>query len=510
MRNCGAALHLRRSWVLTRAVDEKRTDPWTESQVREFLAEARIPMRLAAKRRFRFSRLEDKGSSLHGSEPSTEMRRRAEQRLPKGTVQDGSVLSLPFADETFDFAGSIEVFRYLNAADNDLGHRELLRVVKPGGVFFGTYVNRFVADGFISSPGAFGTRLTRRRWRAMARANSFGPREIDVPRTPIRVSPNQEPRSLVSGLRHRRGPQDAWSRQMTRTGGVRSDFQPSNLPYSSSEGSVFTRVELRCSLDFPWPHPAICRSKEGGIVPDRNLTVSLCVCAALVAAGCSGNSVSVPCYSELRVDLAVSVDGEGQSIVLDEVLWTITGNGTAPMSGAIDTSAPGATPSVEVFGLNPGSYMIDLEASTVDGETRCRGSAPFDVSAGVSTEVAVLLRCKVSQRFGAVRVNGKFNICAELTQAVVAPLQTSIGNRIAVRSQAEDEEGDPIAYAWTADSGAFGNPSAAATFYTCEEAGIHSLTISVSDDGFVYCDDRWTVAIRCVDEGGTGGTGGNG
>ena len=243
---------------------------------------------------------------------------------------------------------------------------------------------------------------------------------------------------------------------------------------------------------------------------DRNLALFLWVGAALLAAGCSGNSVSVPCYSELLIDLEVSVEGEDQSILLDEVLWTLTGNGMAPMSGAIDTSAPGATPSVEGFGLNPGSYMIDLEGSTDDGETRCRGSAPFDVTAGISTEVAVLLRCKVGQRFGAVRVNGKFNICSELTKAVVAPLQTSIGNRIAVRSQAEDEEGDSIAYAWTADSGSFEDPSAADTFYTCEETGDHSLTVSVSDDGFAYCVDSWTVAIRCVDEGGTGGTGGNG
>jgi len=246
------------------------------------------------------------------------------------------------------------------------------------------------------------------------------------------------------------------------------------------------------------------------MVPKRKSSSLLLVAVALLAASCSGNSVSVPCYSEVRIDLEVNVDGEARSIVLDEVLWTLTGNAMDPMSGAIDTSAPGATPSVEVFGLNPGSYVIDLEASAEDGDTRCRGSAMFDVTAGVSTEVGVLLRCKLGQRFGAVRVNGNLNICSDLTKAVVAPLQTSIGNRIAVSSQAEDEEGDPIAYAWTGDGGTFANPSTAATFYTCEETGVHSLTIAVSDDGFAYCVDSWMVAIRCVDEGGTGGTGGNG
>jgi hypothetical protein len=180
------------------------------------------------------------------------------------------------------------------------------------------------------------------------------------------------------------------------------------------------------------------------------------------------------------------------------------------MVGVIDTSDPNATPSVEVFGLAPGAYVVELEATSESGEGTCRGAAPFDVTAGAAREVAVLLRCKVGERLGAVRVNGKFNLCAELTKAVVAPLQTSVGNVIAVRSQAKDDEGDAIEYAWTANSGTFANPSAAATFYTCEETGNDQLSISVSDDGFDFCVDAWTVDVRCVDGHGTGGSGGSG
>ena len=58
----------------------------------------------------------------------------------------------------------------------------------------------------------------------------------------------------------------------------------------------------------------------------------------------------------------------------------------------------------------------------------------------------------------AVRVNGEFNMCPELTKAVVAPLQTSIGNVINVRSQAEDAEGDALEYSWTADNGILRKP----------------------------------------------------
>ncbi|MDB4278515.1 hypothetical protein N9917_02800 [Deltaproteobacteria bacterium] len=232
--------------------------------------------------------------------------------------------------------------------------------------------------------------------------------------------------------------------------------------------------------------------------------------AALLTAGCSGNSSAVPCSSILRVELKVTTEVEGLDPVINEVLWFITGNGTAPMMGTIDTSDPNATASVEVFGLEPGHYEIELEAESDDGASSCRGSAMFDVTAGVATEVAVLLGCSGEERLGAVRVNGDFNICPELTKAVVAPLQTSVGNDIDVRSQAVDAEGDAIEYSWTADSGTFANPSAAATFYTCEETGDHRLTISITERGSDACVDDWTVDIRCVDGSGTGGTGGSG
>jgi hypothetical protein len=214
----------------------------------------------------------------------------------------------------------------------------------------------------------------------------------------------------------------------------------------------------------------------------------------------------------LLIDLEVATDGEGPGPVINEVLWAITGNGVAPMVGSIDTSAPNTTPSVEVFGLRPGTYMVHLEASSDDGKTSCQGSAMFDLVAGLTTEVAVLLRCSTGERFGAVRVNGKLNICPELTNAVVAPLQTSLGNIITVGSQAHDPEGDTIQYSWTANSGTFANSSAPDTFYTCEQTGKHQLTISVTDHDAKHCVDTWTVDITCVHHGagGTGGAGGIG
>jgi hypothetical protein len=151
------------------------------------------------------------------------------------------------------------------------------------------------------------------------------------------------------------------------------------------------------------------------------------ICGALTALGCVGTDTDTGQQGEtgsLSLDLVIA-DG----IVIDQVGWQITGNGM-DMSGDIDVSAPGSTASVEVFGLPPGeeNYLVTLAAESADEQVGCRGSAEFNVEIGETTDVMVILNCKLPRRFGSVRVNGEFNICAELIKAVVSPLQTSVGN----------------------------------------------------------------------------------
>ena len=88
------------------------------------------------------------GFSVTGIEPSAEMRRLAAEHVPAALVSGGSVLDLKFEAESFDFAFAIEVFRYLNTDDNEAGHQEVVRVLKRGGLYFGTYVNKWALDGF--------------------------------------------------------------------------------------------------------------------------------------------------------------------------------------------------------------------------------------------------------------------------------------------------------------------------------------------------------------------------
>ena len=125
----------------------------------------------------------------------------------------------------------------------------------------------------------------------------------------------------------------------------------------------------------------------------------------------------------LSLQLTIAGDVE-----IDEVAWVITGGDMPSMNGTIDTSAPGSTASIEVFGLPPSigkDYTITMEAIATDEETTCKGSEDFGIDIGeVTQDSSVMLNCKRPQRFGSVRVNGEFNICAELTKVVVSPLQT--------------------------------------------------------------------------------------
>ena len=222
-------------------------------------------------------------------------------------------------------------------------------------------------------------------------------------------------------------------------------------------------------------------------------------CAASFAVGCTTSTEpQASSGSAGSVELALeAVD----SVELDSVDYVITGGDIEPMSGTIDTSAPGATASVEVFGLPPGDgYTVTMEATSEDGQTSCKGSADFSVVAGQATDVMVILSCKRPPMLGGVRANGKFNQCAQLTKVSVAPLQTSIGADIDVSAAAADAEGDAITYEWTATGGSFADDAAAATSYTCTDPGMQEVTVTASDDDFEYCDDSWTVSVNCVGE----------
>ena len=110
--------------------------------------------------------------------------------------------------------------------------------------------------------------------------------------------------------------------------------------------------------------------------------------------------------------------------------------------------------------------------------------------------------CPIDQRTQCIPVEcpSTVNRCAELTGALVAPLQVAVGFDIDVTAEAEDEEGQPIEFLWTSVRGSFADPNADTTTYRCETVGDDLITVQVSDDQFEFCKDSWQAVVTCVSE----------
>ena len=220
--------------------------------------------------------------------------------------------------------------------------------------------------------------------------------------------------------------------------------------------------------------------------------------AAVTGVGCGGDSSPDAAAGSLEMTLELVQGGD-----IDEVAYQIIGSNTL-VEGTIDTSAPGSTASVEVYGLPPGDdYVIEMTATSSDGSTTCSGEETFAVDANRVTELMVMLRCKSEPRLGGVRVDGKLNICAELTKAVASPLRTSEGTAVSVAANANDADGDAVAYRWTASGGTIDDSTARETTFVCGDSGSATVTIEVSDDGFEDCIDGWQFDVDCVRSGDT-------
>jgi hypothetical protein len=124
----------------------------------------------------------------------------------------------------------------------------------------------------------------------------------------------------------------------------------------------------------------------------RLLSWMVCSTAlAFAAAGCSTDTQPGEVGGALSLELTIA-----EGVEIDEVAWRISHRDMTDMTGTIDTSAPGSTASVEVFGLLPGGgYVVYLTATSTDEEVTCGGSTPFSVEVGQVTDVEVMLNCKL-------------------------------------------------------------------------------------------------------------------
>ena len=161
---------------------------------------------------------------------------------------------------------------------------------------------------------------------------------------------------------------------------------------------------------------------------------------AVSVPGCSTNVPEAGPPGSLQMSLELP-----GNVSIDEVEYEISGNGITPIGGLIDTTGPGTTVTFSVVVPAGQGYLLGLNAESTDGGHSCRGTAPFDMQAGHTTNVSVTLTCK---RTGDLHVSGGFNHCAEVSQPFVSATQMTVGESIQLSVVGVDEEDDPIEYSW--------------------------------------------------------------
>lgn len=229
--------------------------------------------------------------------------------------------------------------------------------------------------------------------------------------------------------------------------------------------------------------------------PQLNLVLAACF-AALAVFGCN---------SEPQQDgpaLSARFEIEASDIV--RVAWEVSGGGlTEPIAGLAEVQT-GTTPSVAVTIMDlpvATGYGIVLVAYDATDTNICRGSAPFDIAEGVTTNISLVLTCSISSTLpsGSVGIDATFqdNICPVINQLNVVPQTIAVGQTAQVSVNATDQEGATLQYTWSSLAGTFGDPTAASTVYTCEQALTHNISINVSD-GDTFCDQSRLLNVTCV------------
>ncbi len=191
---------------------------------------------------------------------------------------------------------------------------------------------------------------------------------------------------------------------------------------------------------------------------------------------------------------------------INTVNWVITGPG-----GASTVVQTGSVPlnnstmiSFLVGGIPSGAgYLISVSGVSTDGSVTCAGSAPFNTTSHMTTNVAVTLQCNATvPEAGSVLVSGTTFNCGSVTSIAASPAEVVVGNPIALTGAATGPDPSGLTYAWTAPSGSFDHPTAANPNFTCSTPGPITLTLTVGDGrvpnaGFCGASSTSTIQVTC-------------
>ncbi|HKY41074.1 MAG TPA: hypothetical protein VJN18_34300 [Polyangiaceae bacterium] len=184
-----------------------------------------------------------------------------------------------------------------------------------------------------------------------------------------------------------------------------------------------------------------------------------------------------------------------QGTVLAYIDFTVTGPNAFKREKKVDVHVSSKA-STTFDNLPAGTaYEVVAEGESVDGVLHCKGSAPFAITAGGTSQVAFTLQCKGSPKTGSLLATGYLNECPELSvESGAAEVLVGESTQLAAKGSDADEAPKPLSYQWTATSGVLSDPTSAKTELHCTEAGIAEAKVAVSDGD---CTEERTTTVEC-------------
>ena len=163
------------------------------------------------------------------------------------------------------------------------------------------------------------------------------------------------------------------------------------------------------------------------------------------------------------------------------------------VSGTENVSDPDATLSLTLNLAAGLGNVLEITATTTAG-IPCRGtSQPFDVVAGQSTFVSLVLIC------GGVAVGP--DSCPTVTVAAPNPADAiAPSGAIPLSVSASDADpSDVLSFSWAASAGTFGDSTAQSTRYVCATAGAETLVLTVDDHHLpASCTMTFLLPVICL------------
>lgn len=98
-------------------------------------------------------------------------------------------------------------------------------------------------------------------------------------------------------------------------------------------------------------------------------------------------------------------------------------------------------------------------------------------------------------KLGSAGIEATASVCPSVTSYDVEPSQVVVGGAVHLTAAAEDPNGAPLTFTWSATAGTIADAHAQATTFTCTAVGVPVVTIQVSNG---TCDDTASAPVDCV------------